>query len=558
MSFLWPYVFTINNMTVQPTTGNASSVSTSNKVYHKKPITVLNGGRQFIKDYLGRNLSISEEDKLKLDDITAVREIEDKSALGEGEYKISDNVLLVEKQKGLLGRLRVEIESTLKEDDQYVFDGKERIQYSGNETQEVTQTRSLLGTVSEIMDRAFNRRTTLVSWALFIKLKSMGFKEDDFDKVKSALLDDDFVNKFTAYLKYKDVSPGKDLGFTPDEEKLANLAKKILNFYSSKNLKFVKYFPIAFSLQNVLMPFISKLASKKDWGYLNIFSKAMMIVNPWINEYSESLGNYFIEVKNLHGFLGGNKAEDSEQCHNQINLSPLTLREKKLNNIASKINEAGERLLGKGNTVSSITLNGILRLFGIPDYKEFSRQFVDNPDFIKKFAFHLEEGVSKTENAEVKKENKLSGMQYFAAKIIKGVVRVLNSMTPSAMKKLTNTFGMFYAIQNPLMPILANVIKEGPLSWVVHILRDFNPLINDLFVDHIANFRKEILNTKVETENEDIRKLFPEFNVNVGFSNTLQNIRSLWTSIREFARRSISSITGNGRSSAPAVAPEPS
>lgn len=513
---------------------------------YAKIITVLDGGRSIAERYLRENLSIPAE--ISLDDLVNIKESSDISVLNGKDYVLDEknNELIIDKQKGILNKLRAEIESAeslWKEHEHFV---SKETDYNCGLSIEENHTLDILINTSNILDRAFNRRTTLSSWLLYGYLKTIGLKDDDFQLIKDKVQDSDFVKRFNEYLNIKVKHPEKAIKlFNSDEQKLVKLYSTVSGFYNKLNLNFVKYFPVAFTIQNVSMPWIAKIFSQ---GILNKLANTMMILNPWINEFTENLGNYLIEVRKLQeGFsrvLPDKKQSVQEEekvqleVDNTIKLSRLNNKENSLNNIVSKINEGTKRLFGKGNTVSSICLNFALKVFFGQNYDVFASQFVDNEDYIKKFATSLEQGNQEGNKTPHKEVFKKGSIQDYAARVITQGVRFVKAMPKETMKKITNGFGATYAVLNPLMPLLAHVFKKGPISWVVHTLRDVGPLFNDLFVDHLANFRKEILDIKTETEKEDIQKLFPDFkNVKTSVGSVIDHAKSLWTSVGEFAKK---------------------
>lgn len=516
------------------------------KLGYSKSITVLDSGRASVHDFLRQKLAIPED--ISLDNVVSIRESDDSSLLAGKEYflkqipksKSNEEVsyeLVVDKQKALVNKLRAEIETTQNLNEHYVVKEKD---YHLDLLPQENHALEILRNTSNILDRAFNRRTTLSSWLLFGYLATLGFKGDDFNEIKGKVQEPEFVKKYHQYLVTKELNPKKALSlFNEKEQKLVKLYSAVSGFYKKLNLGFVRWFPVGFTIQNISMPWVAKIFST---GIINKLANGMMILNPWINEFTENLGNYFIEVGKLQeGFnkVLSDKAQPKEEksldVDSTIKLSKFNSKENTLNNIVSKMNEALERLFGKKNTVSSLCLNAVLKVFLGENYQTFASQFVDNEGYIKKFATHLEQENKQTDKApEVFKKGSVNE---YAAKVIAAGVRFVKSMPRETMKRITNRFGLTYAILNPLMPLLAHVFKKGPISWVVHTLRDIGPLFNDLLVDHLANFRKEILDIKTETEKDNVKELFPEFDTKNTVGSVIDNARSLWDTIRSFARK---------------------
>jgi len=146
-------------------------------------------------------------------------------------------------------------------------------------TGEQGRVHSILTNVIEILDRTFNRRTTLTSWALLAYLKKAGLDIDDFSPIK-ALVEDpnrapDFIEKYTNYLKIKSIEPSKALEkFTEDEKKIVKLFSRTTDFYNSFSMGFVRIFPIVFSIENIALPIVNRISS---WiaGENNFISKTI-------------------------------------------------------------------------------------------------------------------------------------------------------------------------------------------------------------------------------------------------------------------------------------------
>ena len=64
-----------------------------------------------------------------------------------------------------------------------------------------------LQNVADILDRAYNRRTTLTSWIAYHVFKSYGFKEDDFEPIKNILKDPEFAKVFAEYKRRAEIDP---------------------------------------------------------------------------------------------------------------------------------------------------------------------------------------------------------------------------------------------------------------------------------------------------------------------------------------------------------------
>lgn len=408
-------------------------------------------------------------------------------------------------------------------------------------TGEEGRVHSVLTNVVEILDRTFNRRTTLTSWALLAYLKKAGLDIDDFTPIK-ALVEDpnkapDFIKKYTNYLKIKSIEPSKALEeFTEDEKKIVKLFSRTTDFYNSFSMGFVKIFPIVFSVENIALPIVNRISS---WlaGENNFISRTIekfMVINPWLNEFAESLGNYYQEIGKLQGTLRMTPEEVRVEESKTKTLEEIEFsgfennHEYNLNKIVSKVDDAAARLLGKGNTVSSMVLGQVLRSFadeGKGSYKDFIKDYRDNPVFVKKFHNHLTTVDGDDKEVLEKWWDKS------VAKIVSGVVGVVSSFSNETLNKITNYFGIANAVVNPVVPFLSLFIRKGPIASILHFTRDVLPIFSDLFVDHIANFRKEVVEIKKVTEDEEVRKLFPD--LKKGVEPFVDNITGVWNSVKE-------------------------
>jgi hypothetical protein len=460
-----------------------------------------------------------------------------------GNYHV---LSLVENKARIITELRAQLnpQNDLIEGVHYV---DETYKKSPDFTGEEGRVHSILTNVIEILDRTFNRRTTLTSWALLAYLKKAGLDIDDFSPIK-ALVEDpnkapDFIKKYTNYLKIKSIEPSKALEeFNENEKKIVKLFSRTTDFYNSFSMGFVRIFPIVFSIENIALPIVNRISS---WiaGEDNFISKTiekLMVINPWLNEFAESLGNYFEETKKLQGTLRMTpeevRVEESKsKTLEEIELSGFeNTHEYNLNKIVSKVDDAAARLLGKGNTVSSMVLGQVLRSFadeGKGSYKNFIKDYRDNPVFVKKFHSYLNNGSTDKDGKEVLDK----WWDKSVAKIVKGVVGIVSSFSNETLNKITNNFGIANAIINPVVPFLSLFIRKGPIAWMLHAVRDILPIFSDLFVDHIANFRKEVVDIKKVTEDEDVRKLFPD--LEQGVKPFVDNMTGVWTTVTGFASK---------------------
>ncbi len=415
----------------------------------------------------------------------------------------------------------------------------------------------ILLNTNAILSRAYNRRTNMPAWILNLVIKKMGFSEGGYEPLQRVLTSDSgFIKVFAEYLKLKKEkgsAEAKQLlesAFRGDVEaeqkkKLVKLSSFVVSYTTGFASKFVSIFPIIFSVQNIAMPLFAR-AFKGTFGKVFDFVR---LINPWVGDFlAEILGNFKQEIQEIKSVKNNNKSamsldEKTENVIGEIKLTELTSDEHKLQQVVKKVNEGFERLFGKNNTLSSWFLNGVLWMSGKEvNYQKFASKFVDNPLFIKKLYAYLKSGAKEPFNGSTEEK--------IVANIVLKVVSLAKSMSPSFIENVTNAFGLPYSIQNLTMPILAKFVTEGKLSTLIHFLRDVNPIINDLFVDHIGNFRKEITDIQKEPI---VDELFPSQVVDVEGvkGGIVQSIKSLWQTIRDFGKR----VTGRGVIIEPEVTP---
>ncbi len=527
-----------------------------------KCISVFDGKSKIVRQKLVDSLStqiplsrteleaIEDESRIKLSD-----EVDDKfkviSAVQDPSSVVQDSHILLNK-----AHFSPLVEESLKKED----DGKEPVyiventdKYTGfSKLENIAQ--QALKNISDILERAHSRRTNSPSWILSLLLHSFGLAKDDYSQVKKVLEKPDFIKSFAEYLEIKEkhgkFAAGKFLEKSIQSSKKTELSEtKIIKLCSFVKDVFenvpkpaVNIFPIVFSIQNIFMPWISDHLLKEG-TLLKKIADTMVVLNPWIGDYcAELLGNFKHEIhciKNVKNTTAqqtiGVNCEGGNIQVGEINLTGLNPNEYKLQKIVKKVNEGFERLLGKQNTLSSLSLTAVLWLSGKGvNYKKFAAEYVDNPEFIKKFYHYLEGGCTKNLDTVFGKGTS----QSLVAKIIMGAVRFSRSITEDFIIKTSNAFGLFYSVQNLFMPILSLFVKEGKLGTAIKILRKVNPLINELFVDHIGNFRKEIL----DVQRAPLSNLFPRFDIDVhlgikkGLGNALGYAKSLFLNIRNFGK----------------------
>lgn len=464
--------------------------------------------------------------------------------IGEGFKRDSDGQSLILNRASFNELVQCAVEEKKSDQvlEEYVIEDTER--YSGfSKSESIAQ--QTLNNISDILERVHSRRTNSPSWILSLLLRSFGLKKDDYLQVKKLLERPDFIKVFAEYLNIKEkqgkveankVLDGKLQNQELNGQKLIKLCSFLKSVFDYVPRPFVNVFPLAFSLQNIFMPWLSDHVLKED-TVLKKVADTMVVLNPWIGDYcSEILGNFKQEIRNIKNSKGDNKIHTLSVNSNgenlevgELNLTSLNSNEHKLQKIMKKVNEGFDRLFGKQNTLSSLAMTGILWLSGNgTEYGRFAAKYVDNPEFIKKFYKYLEGGCKENPDDVFKRSSLI-------AKIILGAVQFSRSMSEGFIKNTSNIFGLFYSIQNLFMPILSMFVKEGGFGKVVRFLRNANPLINELFVDHIGNFRKEIL----DIQRAPLSNLFPQFDPGIkkGLSNAIEYGRALLGNIRSFGQR---------------------
>ncbi len=416
-------------------------------------------------------------------------------------------------------------------------------------TSEEKKSQASLGFVSDILDRAYNRRTTLTSWILYFML---GLKNDDFGPVSEVLKSSNFARVYTEYRRRAEMSrAGADnylkTAFekkegdkvSPEEkQKLVTRASFLIDTYNKLNMNFVKIFPQIFCIQNIAMPFLKMFLPK-----VKLFD-FMVTVNPWLCDLvSENLGNYAGEIQDIQ------EVENKEQVISEVDLTPLTFEEFSLQNIVKKINSAVERIFGKDSTVSSIVAKKLLKRFRDTKYEEFAKQFTDDTKdakdggFIKNLYEGLKEstygsGVIVPEAKFDKEKSQEEKDKYWVAAIISRITRVAKSLPEKWIKEYSNLFGAIFVPLNLTMPLIAKVFHKGFLGFITHTLLKVFPIANELVFDHLANFRKEILDIQEETndESKSISKLFKPIE-GTPYEALTTGLKYLWGSIKGFAGR---------------------
>lgn len=419
-------------------------------------------------------------------------------------------------------------------------------------TEEEEKSQASLGLLSEILDRAFNRRTTLTSWILCSVLGSFGFKGDDFGQISEILTDANFAKVYTEYKKLAKKSQSEAEAYLEkmypndtgdDKQKQANYKSRklittasfFIDNYNKLNMNFIQTFPQVFGLQNIFMPWLKWLCPK-----VKLFD-FFVTWNPLLYEISENMGNY---VEEIRGIQNTQKPKDeNKKVLYEVNLTPLSYREFSLQNIIKNINDAFNRVLGKKSTLSSVAADQILQQYKGEDFKAFSEKFVNdtaNRGFIKELYSGLEGKAKKLTDKAPEEKFEKGSAKYYVAKVISHITSFTRSVSPEWVKSSTNTFGAIFVPLNIAMPFLAKIFHKGPLGFITNTLLKLFPLANELLFDHLGNFRKEILEIQKQSTHKSMVGLFPEVKVESKFEALTSTLGYLYDSIKGFASRTFS------------------
>lgn len=437
------------------------------------------------------------------------------------------------------------------------------------------QMHKALKNVSDILGRSHGRRTGMFAWCLMLLIKYYGFEKDNYNPIEKILEQDpNFVKQYAEY--YSLIQSGEkekaneylEGNFNKDEKKqnLAKLACFVMNTCNKLPSKFLFIFPIAFSLQNLFIPLFARIVKTGPIGKLFDF---MRLINPWVSEFvADPVGLYKGEIDNVKRSLPkeneikgqtpssvnlqeGALTQTQAACHDveSIKVTNLTEQEYRLQKIVEEVNAAFERLFGRKTTLSSWILIGLLWMSPkkYKGYQEFANQFVNNPKFIKKLCDYLIEvktlkergDISPKEEGELFKAKFTDPEEKTVARIIYIALSIANYMPNWLIDKAPKYFGLPYSFQYLFMPIITKFIKEeGFWGKLFAVVRDFNPIINDLVFDPIATFQEEI--NGVRLESESIKDLLPTLirreSVPKVLDNLFSHVKSLITTIRDFVK----------------------
>ena len=528
---------------------------------HPVKITVFELGRNPAIEYFRketRNNEIKYLDKVEIDSeaepfhIGLPEEVDGKIVLKLGSQKARELFQKLKEEKGLRG------------DKNEVYFVEEPIEKFVDLNPYEQSVHGALKSADEILDRAYNRRTNVSSWILYLILKHYGFCKDDYEPIRKIItgekeggFDPDFIRKYANYLKLnkEDKLKAKEFiqnAFEDDNDKkqkqgLVKLVSFVLGVSDKISDGFLNWAPISYAVQNLAMPTLATFVKK---GFLGRFFHYMRLINPWLGEVIEWFGNFKKELKDLkqelqdvydpfrenskvQDFDSANKNSDSKDIIEEVEIVKLDKEQYGLKKVVNRVDEVFDRVLGKKTTFTSLVLSGILTLFG-KDYKSFTKQFVEDDGFIKNLCKHLKNVKESVEDKQ--KEPELSkkifdGAKYYVAKIVLGAVSVANALPKWVIKEASDILGLIFGVQNLIMPLLAELVKKGRFSSLIPFIRDINPWLNDI-VDWVSNFRKEILDVK--EQNKKIEGLLPTFSPDMVFGTVFSNLKSLWKTVSQF------------------------
>lgn len=527
-----------------------------------KPITVLGPGLKHLTSLLVDTLGLKGDDVSQLSKITEIREIANKN-IGDSGYRFYEedgrNILLVEQSKGVAKKVREELK------DNFIEDKQDQI-IDPTFSEEEYVTSQVLDKVDDILQRAFGRRTSSSSWALNFILKRMGIIEDgeDITAISQILKDPTYVKQYAKYFHQSesDVYSAEEkmseaLGDDPLKEKklkLSRLTSTILKWCNKIPEPLVTMIPVGFAIQNLAMPILANLVSE---GKLGKFFDFMRVINPWIGDFiAEPIGLFKTEI--LASQRGIKRLNSTDTTENKsitvtdlIGVTTLEEEEFRLQRMVRKVSDAFERLFGKGTTLSSWIIIGLLKLRSPSQnigalYREFATKYVEDPDFIKKLHAHYQEvnkqSKAKGDSINSIEENKLLAQrfnnnkeQWLVARIVSFFTSIAKNMPKTLMENVTEKFGMFYCAQYLTMPIITKLVgKKTFLGRILGLVRDINPYINDLVFDPIATFQTEIRSIKKESEN--VPNLIPETKISTpkAIKRVIDYAQNLYKTIRNF------------------------
>lgn len=509
-------------------------------ITRKLNFTVLESGIAPVIRVLKSRFKDIKDDELKK--IQSIRIIKDEP--GGKDYDIKEGVLRIamSQSENLVRDIKSELDlEQEKTPDEQIYDLEKTSESADSLTSEEKKSQASLEFISDILDRAYNRRTTLTSWILYFMF---GLKDDNFGPVSKILKSSYFARVYTKYKRLAEMSKSGAENYlktefkkneedevSPEEkQKLIRRASFLIDNYNKLNMSFVRTFPKIFCIQNITMPFLKMLLPK-----VKLFD-FMVTINPWLYDLiSENLGNYVGEI----GEIQSVKKETDEKVISEIRLTPLSYEEFSVQKIMRNVHDGLDRVFGKNSTVSSMIANKLLDTkLGYKSFKLFAKEFLEDTKkegFIEKLCIGLKENAENPESQFKINGDKKEKEKYWVAAVISRIIRFARTVTPKWVTEYSNIFGAVFVPLNLTMPLIAKVFHKGFLGFITHTLIKVFPIANELLFDHFANFRKEILDIQKEInsdESKSLSKLFPPIE---GKSALTSGLKRLWDSIKGLA-----------------------
>lgn len=420
----------------------------------------------------------------------------------------------------------------------YIVEDTEEYPFFSEQEQKI---HDVLVKATGILRRIYNRRTGLFSWGLLGVLKFLGFKElglfdDDFEKIEKEILKDpEFTEKFSKYYLTTKES-GSEAGnklllelFKGNKPK-QNLSKLLLvTINTSNKLKepFIKWFPTAFSIQNIVMPWLSWIFPKGFMGRLFNFIK---IINPWVDEFVNThtalSGDEMLTINKITEKLvcakqdkacsvEKNDDKKEEKVIGNITLGDSDVQGYELRQIRDSLDSGIKRLFGKQRNAASWLVTFLLNHYGFKDYEDFEAKVVQKPQIIRALHEHLrsikgKEDVSFAQAFDLKDKLKDSN-EMNVAKGILAILSITNNMPEKYIKTIPQYFGLPYSILYLTLPIINNFIGEKSFfGKCIGFIQRVSPIVNDLAVDIIASAFEEVtLVKKVMAHNNSLFEKLP-------------------------------------------------
>ena len=401
-----------------------------------------------------------------------------------------------------------------------------------------TQVQDSIKNVSAVLSRAFGRRTGMSSWALkWFVFERRGFTQDNYKEIQEVIESPEFIKKYAGYLQLKskdEVKAAEFLAaeFDKREKGLVEVVQFTTNTIEKVSTPFAKYFPIVFSIQDVVMPWLARLFKNNPLGKLCDFIR---IINPWVGEFvSEPCSIFNIEHAkhkdnysnivdrqfNSEPVIVDPSKLSPEELVSSVKLVDFDKDEYRLYQIMQNVNAAVGRLFGRKNNIASWALHGLFMYDGkYKSYDEFANKIVNNPEFIKKLCAYFKEikelkklnpNLTSADERTLLNKKFASADERIAARVASGLIMASNSLNQDLIEKGTRRFGIFYSFQSLFLPLAMKLFvdEEKEVGKLLGVYRDFIPLINNFLVDPIATFKEEIIN--IRKSSNDIKDILPE------------------------------------------------